>query len=84
MAEAFKNYRIYTRILDKLQTRKAQLARGDSLTAFIGWILELYAEGKLVDIQQVGALRTISTNGKMIVAARVERQFKGKNERQQA
>lgn len=45
--EPFKAFRITTRILSKLYEKKAALARQDSMTAFIGWILDLYAEDKL-------------------------------------
>lgn len=65
--EPFKAYRIPIRTLDKLEQKKTQLARQDSLTAFIKWVLDLYADGRLEEVRSETA-----TAGQRVVAASAE------------
>lgn len=49
--EPFKAYRVAVDIADKLQARKQEEGRRDSMTAYVEWILGQYAAGRLTHAQ---------------------------------
>lgn len=46
-AEPFKKWRVKTEITDRLESKKKQMNRHDSLTAFIEWVLDMFAKDQL-------------------------------------
>ena len=95
LTEPFKAFRIASRILSKLEKKKGRLARQDSMTAFIGWVLDLYAEDKLEEapvlrarieaemLPEIEAKVRSEMQNKLVVAASAER-IRKQNEQRKA